>query len=76
MLYFHLSLEDINLDYGYGYDYEQVIKERLIKANQELNSEKNKESKRKSVKVVFDNDVTEVQVPADTETESTRKFIF
>jgi hypothetical protein len=65
--------EDINFDYQYGYDYERVIKDRLKQVNQELNSNKD-EPKRKSILVSFDNAVTAVDIPADTDTESQGKF--
>jgi hypothetical protein len=66
--------EDINFDYAYGYDYERVIKDRLKQVNHELNNNKD-EPKRKSVLVSFDNAVTAVGIPADTDTESQGNFL-
>jgi hypothetical protein len=61
--------EDINFDYAYGFDYERVIKDRLKQVNHELNNNKD-DVKRKSAVVSFDNAVTAVDIPPDTDTES------
>jgi hypothetical protein len=64
--------KDINFDYGYGYDYEQVIKDRLKIANQEFNSEPVAEKKKPNL-VSFNNAVTAFDIPNSVETP-TRKF--
>jgi len=60
---------DINFDYGYGFDYEKVIKDRLKVVNQELNNDQ-EPPKRKSITVSFNNSVTAIGIPNDQDTET------
>ena len=59
-----VQFKDINFDYEYGYDYERVIKERLLKANQDFVND-SEPPKRKSILVSFDNAVTAIDIPID-----------